>query len=72
MLFRSLSLDGLHLTDTGYALYAQLFVDRLNEVLGLHIPAVDVEAIHATDALAPAKLRAAGYSCVPPLPPTGS
>jgi hypothetical protein len=67
-----LSLDGLHLTDTGYALYAQVFVDRLNEVLGLHIPAVDVDGIHATDALAPARLRAAGYSCVPPLSPTGS
>lgn len=60
------SLDGLHLTDTGYALYAQTFIDRINEVLGTRIPAVDVEAVHAEDALAPGKLRAAGYTCVPP------
>ena len=30
-----------------------------------HIPAIDVDAVHAADALAPAKTRAAGYSCVP-------
>jgi hypothetical protein len=60
-----LSLDDLHLTDTGYALYAQRFLDAINGVLGTGIPAVDVEAVHAADALAPSKLRAAGYSCVP-------
>ena len=59
------SLDGLHLTDTGYALYAQTFIDRINEVLGSHIPAVDVAAVHAQDALAPSRLRAGGYTCVP-------
>jgi hypothetical protein len=61
-----LSLDDLHLTDTGYALYAQRFIYRINEVLGLRIPHVDVEAVHADDALAPSKTRAAGYTCVPP------
>jgi hypothetical protein len=60
-----LSLDGLHLTDTGYALYAQTFIDRINEVLGSSIPAIDVESVHAQDALAPVRLRAAGYQCVP-------
>jgi hypothetical protein len=60
-----LSLDDLHLTDTGYALYAQRFVDAINAVTGAHIPAVDVEAVHAGDALAPSKLRALGYRCVP-------
>jgi lysophospholipase L1-like esterase len=61
-----LSLDDLHLTDTGYALYAQKFVDAINAVEHTAIPPIDVEAVHAADALAPQKTRAAGYSCVPP------
>ena len=61
-----LSLDDLHLTDTGYALYAQTFIDAINGVIGSSIPAVDVASVHASDALAPAKVRAAGYTCVPP------
>ena len=60
-----LSLDDLHLTDTGYALYAQKFVDAINAVEHTAIPPIDVEAVHAADALAPQKTRAAGYSCVP-------
>ncbi len=60
-----ISLDDLHLTDTGYALYAQKFIDAINAVEHTQIPAVDVEAVHAQDALAPAKTRAAGYTCVP-------
>ncbi len=60
-----LSLDDLHLTDTGYALYAQTFIDAINATLGASIPPVDVAAVHAADALAPGKLRAAGYTCVP-------
>jgi hypothetical protein len=60
-----ISLDDLHLTDTGYALYAQKFIDAINAVEGTAIPAIDVEAVHANDALAPSKTRAAGYTCVP-------
>ena len=60
-----ISLDDLHLTDTGYALYAQKFIDAINAVEGTAIPAIDVETVHAEDALAPSKTRAAGYSCVP-------
>ena len=60
-----ISLDDLHLTDTGYALYAQKFIDAINAVEGTAIPPIDAESVHAQDALAPAKLRAAGYSCVP-------
>jgi lysophospholipase L1-like esterase len=60
-----ISLDDLHLTDTGYALYAQKFIDAINAVEGTAIPAINVEAVHANDALAPSKTRAAGYSCVP-------
>ncbi|MDB4970517.1 MAG: outer membrane protein [Myxococcales bacterium] len=59
-----ISLDDLHLTDTGYALYAQKFIDRINAVTGAHIPAVDVAAVHAQDALSPSRLPA-GYSCAP-------
>ena len=60
-----ISLDDLHLTDTGYALYAQKFIDAINAVEHTAIPPIDVEAVHAQDKLAPGKLRAAGYSCVP-------
>ena len=60
------SLDGLHLTDTAYALYANLFIDSINGVLASQIPHVDADAIHATDPDAPSVLRAAGLTCVPP------
>jgi len=60
-----ISLDDLHLTDTGYALYAQKFIDAINAVEHTAIPPIDVEAVHAQDKLAPGKLRAAGYRCVP-------
>jgi hypothetical protein len=59
------SLDGLHLTDTAYALYANLFIDSMNGVLNTQIPHVDPDAIHATDPNAPSVLRAAGMTCVP-------
>ena len=60
-----ISLDDLHLTDTGYALYAQKFIDAMNGVLHAAIPPIDLEAVHAQDKLAPAKLRAYGFSCLP-------
>ncbi|HEY2743598.1 MAG TPA: hypothetical protein VGL86_03205 [Polyangia bacterium] len=60
-----LSLDDLHLTDTGYALYAQTFIDAINGAIGSAIPMIDAASVHAADALAPAKTRAAGYTCVP-------
>jgi hypothetical protein len=61
-----LSFDELHFTDTGYASYANLFVTDLNGALGTAIPMVDVDAIHAGDEAAPSKLRALGFTCVPP------
>lgn len=60
-----ISLDDLHLTDTGYALYAQKFIDAINGVLHTSIPAIDLEAVHAQDELAPSKLRAYGFGCLP-------
>jgi hypothetical protein len=63
-----LSLDGLHLTDTGYALLANEFIRFINGTLTVSITPVDEEAVHAQDPLAPAKLRAAGLTCVPAAP----
>lgn len=57
------SLDFRHFTDTGYALLANMFIDAINEVLGLRIPEVDVAAVLANDALSPASLAAAGVHC---------
>ena len=59
-----LSLDDVHFTDTGYALYANQFIGAISDVLGSPIPLVDVEAVHAADSLAPSKLAAAGFTCV--------
>jgi hypothetical protein len=59
------SLDNLHLTDTAYALLANSFIDAINQQLGTQIPHADLDAIHNADALAPAKLRADGFTCVP-------
>jgi hypothetical protein len=60
-----LSLDDEHFTDTGYAVFANGFIEAINQQLGTAIPYADVDAIHATDALSPSKLRAAGFTCVP-------
>jgi len=60
-----LSLDDLHFTHTGYALFANLFVDAVNEVLHAQIPRVDVAAVFAADPLAPERLRAVGLTCPP-------
>jgi len=61
-----LSFDNLHFSDTGYANYANLFIEQLNAVLHLAIPQVDVDAAHAGDEAAPSVLRAQGFTCVPP------
>lgn len=61
-----LSLDGLHFTDTGYAVLANLFINTMNPVLGTHIPDIDLAAVLAEDPLSPDALRAQGFSCVPP------
>ena len=58
-----LSLDDLHLTDTGYALYAQKFIDAINAVEHTEIPAIDVDAVHA------ARRARAGKRRAPPATP---
>lgn len=50
------SLDGEHPTNTGYALVANMFIDRMNAVLATKIPDVDVSKIAATDPLFPSNL----------------
>jgi lysophospholipase L1-like esterase len=47
------SLDGIHPSNTGYAVLANLFIKTLDTALGTSIPAVDVNAVYATDIYAP-------------------
>ncbi|MHB8348377.1 MAG: SGNH/GDSL hydrolase family protein [Acidiferrobacterales bacterium] len=50
------SLDGVHPTNTGYALLANIFIDRMNTALSTKIADVNVSAIAATDPLFPPNL----------------
>jgi len=50
------SLDGVHPTNTGYALLANIFIDRMNTALSTKIPDVNVSAIATTDPLFPPNL----------------
>ena len=50
------SLDGLHLTHTGYGLVANQFLAAANQVFHLHIPAANLDTIAAADPLFPANL----------------
>ena len=52
-----IGLDGIHPTWTGYALIGNLFIRRINKVLGLNIPEVDIEKIAEVDPLSPWELR---------------
>jgi lysophospholipase L1-like esterase len=47
------SLDGLHPSNTGYALIANAFIQQLNTSYNLGIPQVNVGAVYATDPYAP-------------------
>lgn len=47
------SLDGLHPSNTGYALIANAFIDTLNAAYSLGIPDVNVGAVYANDPYAP-------------------
>ena len=52
-------LDGVHFTDTGYAVLGNLFIAELNRQLGTQIPPIDLAPILAQDAGSPEALRAA-------------
>lgn len=56
-----IGLDGLHFTDTGYALLADLFVSEMNRALGLALPPVDIEAVFQADPERPSRLAAEGF-----------
>jgi lysophospholipase L1-like esterase len=45
-LFGILSFDGLHPSNTGYALIAYEFIKTINKAYGTHIPQIDVEAAY--------------------------
>jgi len=60
MLGGLLSFDGLHFSDSGYALAAQLFVDEINASLGTDMPDVDMGQIVAGDMHTPSAVRSAG------------
>lgn len=45
------SLDGIHPTNTGYAIIANEFIKRMNSQMGTHIPLADIAAIAAEDPL---------------------
>jgi lysophospholipase L1-like esterase len=55
-----IGLDGVHFSDTGYALVANLFVEKISEVLGTDLEPLDLEAIHQNDADSPEALAADG------------
>jgi lysophospholipase L1-like esterase len=55
-----LSLDGVHFTDVGYALMAQLFLDTIEAELGVHVDPIDLEAALAQDDRSPTALLDAG------------
>ena len=52
------SLDGIHPTNTGYALLANVFIATMNAALKTQIADVDVSAVAAKDPLFPTNLMA--------------
>jgi lysophospholipase L1-like esterase len=52
------SLDGIHPTNTGYAVVANSFIDALNTSTGSKIPDVNLSAVAAADPLWPPNLAA--------------
>lgn len=57
------SLDGLHPSNTGYALIANAFIDQLNASYSLGIPDVNVMTVYSNDPYAPGS-NTSGYSSV--------
>ena len=41
-----LSFDGLHPSNTGYALIAYEFISTINKAYGTHIPQIDYRAVY--------------------------
>ncbi len=54
------SLDGIHPTNTGYAIIANTFIDAMNASLSTSVPKVDVSAVAAADPLFPPNIVPVG------------
>lgn len=54
------SLDGIHPTNTAYALIANQYIATINAALKTNIPPVDVSSIAASDPLFPPNIKASG------------
>ncbi len=55
-----LGLDGVHFTDTGYGMVANLFLDELEDLAGVALPRIDLGPIAEADPDSPSALDAAG------------
>ncbi len=55
-----LSLDGVHFTDTGYATFANLFIEAIEAELGVVLDPIDIAAVVAADDRSPQALSDAG------------
>ncbi|HMH14865.1 MAG TPA: SGNH/GDSL hydrolase family protein [Edaphobacter sp.] len=64
------SLDGIHPTNTGYAVVANTFIDTMNAGMGTKIPDVDLGPITATDPLWPPNLVPHAITTTPMTAPT--
>jgi hypothetical protein len=56
------SLDGVHPTNTGYALIANQYITATNNAFGLSVPLVDVSAVAAKDPYFPPNIKSATAS----------
>ena len=64
-------LDGLHFTDTAYAILANAFIDEINGVFSSNAPHIDVAQVWSEDRERPEALRQDGLepeACRPPDP----
>jgi hypothetical protein len=61
------SLDGIHPTNTGYALVANQYIATINAALKTSIPAVDVNSVAASDPLFPPNIKVTGSAVHIPL-----
>lgn len=65
------SLDGIHPTNTGYALIANVFIDTMNASLGTSVADVDVSSVAASDPLFPPNIKPVGGSTAKARIPAG-
>jgi len=57
-----LGLDGVHFSDTGYALIGNLFINAINKELGLEVPDIDLGVVLAQDRESPKSLAEQGIN----------